>query len=187
MALRLFIGVELPGDVKRLLNDVSSSLKDQVPGARWVRPDNIHLTLKFLGSTPEDKLDDIVAALEGVVEDFRKFYFSLGEVGGFPSKKRARVLWVGVQHGAAELIALSKAIEDALAPLGFEREKREPTPHITIARINQPKSVEQAVAEIDLATCAGRLVNVDSLTIFQSRLKRSGAEYTPLRQISLNP
>ncbi len=83
---------------------------DEVDGARWVAPENIHLTLKFLGTTSDDKLDEIAAAIEETVSNFRKFYFSLDGLGAFPSTKRARVIWVGVHHGANELIGLSKAI-----------------------------------------------------------------------------
>jgi len=131
-------------------------------------------------------VDAIEEALKEGVQDFRKFAFSLGQIGGFPSTKRARVLWVGVQHGAAELIKLSQAVEEAVTPFGFEVERKPFKPHITIARFKTPKPIEEAISKIPIDSLAGRFVSVDGITIFQSRLKRSGAEYEPLRHIPLH-
>lgn len=157
----------------------------EIDGARWVAPENIHLTLKFLGATPDDKLDEIEAAVEKAVSGFRKFYFSLDELGAFPSAKRARVIWVGIHHGANELIELSKAIENAMAPLGFEPENKAFKPHITLARIKNPKPIEAALSKVPAEGFSGRVINVDGVVIFESHLKRTGAEYEPARFIPL--
>lgn len=164
---------------------MSETLEPTIEDARWLSKDNIHLTLKFLGSTPEESIDTIQSAIDNGIAGFRKFYFSLGELGGFPSANRARVLWVGVHHGAKKLVTLSHAVDEALAPLGFEPEKKPFKPHITLARIKTPTSISDAISKAPSDLFAGRLVNVDGVTIFQSRVRRSGAEYESLRFIPL--
>ncbi|MHB8841946.1 MAG: RNA 2',3'-cyclic phosphodiesterase [Candidatus Aquicultor sp.] len=186
--LRLFIGIELPLQIKHMLNDISLTLKNQLDStARWVAKDNIHLTLKFLGDTSQDKLDEIESAIGDAIQEFRKFYFTLGEMGAFPSARKARVIWVGVHHGAPELIELGKAIEKALEPLGYKRESKEFKPHITLARLKFPQPVGDALSRIPPETFPGRVINVDGITIFQSHLKPTGSEYTMLRYVNLNP
>ena len=160
-------------------------LKPSLDGARWVSPHNVHLTLKFLGPTTAEQINDVTSAIEQGSMGFRKFSFSLGDLGGFPSINRARVLWVGVRHGERELIRLNQAIEKALAPLGFEPEEKQYRPHITLARFKTPKSIADAISKVPTESLFGRFVNVDGITIFQSRLKRSGAEYEPLRHVPL--
>lgn len=157
----------------------------EIDSAKWVSSENIHLTLKFLGPAPEDKVDEIANAIEEAISGFRKFFFSLGGIGGFPNVRKARVLWVGVQYGKHELIALSKAIEEAMTELGFKPENKELKPHITLARIKTPLSIEKEIATVSLDELNGRVVNVDGITLFQSHLKRSGAEYESLRYIPL--
>lgn len=124
-------------------------------------------------------------AIERGTLGFRKFSFSLGQLGGFPSVNRARVLWVGVRHGESELIQLSQTIDKALAPLGFKPEDKQFKPHITLARLKAPKSIADAISSVPTDSFFGRFVNVDGITIYQSRLKRSGAEYESLRYIPL--
>lgn len=132
-----------------------------------------------------EQFDEIEAAIEKGISGFRKFAFSLGRFDGFPSTNRARVLWVGVRHGEPELIKLNQAIETALAPLGFKPEDKQFKPHITLARLRTPRSIADAVSEMPTDSFCGRFVNVDGVTIFRSRLKRSGAEYESLRHIPL--
>ncbi|MDI6716559.1 MAG: RNA 2',3'-cyclic phosphodiesterase [Actinomycetota bacterium] len=179
------MGLELPSRVQHQLFDIAEPLKNKLNTARWIAPHNIHLTLKFLGAVPEEKVGSINNALESAANRFRKFYFTLGELGGFPSKKRARVLWVGVHHGAEELVALSKAIDNELVPLGFEAEDKLFKPHITLARLKTPIPIEDAIAEVKVDKFLGTVVNVDSITLFRSHLTRVGAEYEALKQISL--
>lgn len=186
--LRLFIGIDLPLQIKHMLNDIETDLKSQLGDtARWVSKDNIHLTLKFLGDTPEDKVDEIEASIEHAVQNFRKFYFTLGGMGAFPTVRQARVIWVGVHHGAPEIVELSKAIEKALGRIGFKSELKAFKPHITLARLKMPKPVESALSSVSPDIFPGRVINVDGITIFESHLKPTGAEYTTLRYINLSP
>lgn len=187
LTARLFIGIELPVQIKRLLNDVSESLNSRVESAKWVPYENLHLTLKFLGETPDAKIDDVALSLRRAVAEYRKFYFSLGQLGAFPNQRKARVLWLGVTHGTPELVAISKSIDNELINLGYEKEKRGFSPHITLARIKIPSSVENAISAVDPNVCQGRIVNVNSITLFESRLMPSGAEYAPLEHFNLNP
>ncbi|MBS3908927.1 MAG: RNA 2',3'-cyclic phosphodiesterase [Actinobacteria bacterium] len=174
---RIFIGLDLPGRLKSELFEVSEQLKATIEGARWVARDNIHLTLKFLGSVPEEQSAEIETALRAKAAGFERFSFECGALGAFPNQKRARVLWVGVERGGREFVELSTLVEDALAPLGFTRDDKPFTPHITLARLNPPKPVEQALKTVPEAPYRGRNIPVEGITIFQSHLKPAGVEY----------
>ena len=175
---RIFIGAELPGRLRSELFEVSNQLKTSIESARWVARDNIHLTLKFLGSITEEQLADIESVLAAKAGVFKRFSFACGALGAFPNQKRARVLWAGIDKGAREFIELSKLVNTALEPLGFERDDKPFKPHITLARLNPPKSIEQPLRTVPEASYQGRSVPLEGITIFQSHLKPTGVEYT---------
>ncbi|MDI6815858.1 MAG: RNA 2',3'-cyclic phosphodiesterase [Actinomycetota bacterium] len=176
--LRIFIGLDLPGRLKGELFEVSNQLKATIEGARWVARDNIHLTLKFLGSITEEQLAETETALLSKAAAFNQFSFECGALGAFPNQKRARVLWVGVDRGEREFVELSMLVEDALEPLGFARDDKPFKPHITLARLNPPKPVEQALRTVTETPYQGRNIPVRGITIYQSHLKPTGVEYT---------
>ncbi|MDP2211603.1 MAG: RNA 2',3'-cyclic phosphodiesterase [Candidatus Aquicultor sp.] len=183
--LRIFIGVELPGRLKSELFEVSKQLKATIEGARWVARDNIHLTLKFLGSITEEQLAEIETALRSKAAAFKQFGVECGALGVFPNQKRARVLWVGADRGERELVDLSMLVEDALEPLGFARDDKPFKPHITLARLNPPKPVEHALKTVPEAPHQGQSIPVRGITIYQSHLKPTGVEYTSRAFIQL--
>ncbi len=104
---------------------------------RWVRSENVHLTLKFLGGIQEEVLGDLCAALEETCAGHAPFDVGLAGLGAFPSAQRARILWTGVGAGFDRLRALAADLEATLAPLGFEREERPYTPHLTLGRVRR--------------------------------------------------
>src|SRR3989442_1092556 len=123
--MRLFVAVDLPSEIRDALeSDVVARLRDAVPGARWTRPEGRHLTLKFLGEVADEGVDAVEDALAGTLEGAGPFDAARRELGAFPSFRRARVLWVGADEGAAAMPALAARVDDALEPLGFAREAR---------------------------------------------------------------
>ena len=135
--LRLFVACELPDDVRTALGHIQDDLRSASDGGagrlRWVRPEAIHVTLKFLGAVAESRLEAIRSALGAAVDPF-ELRLRAGTLGGFGGT-RLRVLWVGLEGDVEELASLAARVEGALAPLGFPREGRPFAAHLTLARV----------------------------------------------------
>lgn len=170
--IRLFVGVELPEDLRERL----ASLYTGVPGARWVSPENMHLTLRFIGEVANDVADDIHDALSMLRP--RRFDINLSGVGHFETGDEVRALWVGVERNA-ELTALRDRIESALVRIGLPPDGRRFTPHITLARLRDapPQRVSEFLAHNALFRAGP--IPVAHFTLFSSYLQHSGAIYTP--------
>jgi 2'-5' RNA ligase len=188
---RSFVAIELPDDARAALADLQRDLKAQAPpkAVRWTRPESIHLTLQFLGDVAPNQVEAIADALREVCADRTPFTFQLREVGVFPNPNRPRVVWAGIAEPSGALAALQKQVSQALATLGFEPEKREFTPHLTLGRAARDAR-RQELAELgDLITRfdigAFGQVFVDHVTLMKSDLKPSGAVYTPLAVVPL--
>lgn len=179
--LRLFIAVPLPEPMKGVLEGIQASWKKRAGAVRWVRPEGFHLTLKFLGSVPEAKVDEIREVMERVARDWDPFTVEVEGAGAFPSLRRARVLWVGVSDPQGKLKALFKALERGLRKLGFPEEDRPFHPHLTLGRVK---------GTADLSFVGGEEVRVGALEVrevvlFKSELRPEGAIYHPLASVPL--
>ena len=189
--IRVFIAVPLPQPLLRELASLQRRLGDQVPdrGVRWVRPESIHLTLKFLGDTSTEKLPEIKRALTAVARNVPVCTFSVAGLGCFPNPRCPRVVWVGVQEPTGRLAALQDSIEEVLTPLGYEPEGRGFTPHLTLGRVRRKvaRSDVERVGEVVSGTAVGLLaeVSADRFALIRSVLKPSGAEYTTLEEFPL--
>ncbi len=189
--IRAFIAVPLPKSLLDRLTDLQRKLKRQLPhrSVRWVRPEGIHLTLKFLGDTSAEKLPDIKQALAAVARHAPACPFTAEGLGCFPNTRRPRVVWVGVQEPTGRLVALQEAIEEVMTPLGYSPERRGFTPHLTIGRVRRKVShqdvaqVGEVIAETNVAASAE--VPADTFALIRSILKPSGAEYTHLAEFKL--
>ena len=150
---------------------------------RWLPPENLHLTLKFLGETPEPEISGLRGALAAVCGRHRAFDLDLRGAGAFPSARRARVLWVGVGEGSERLRTLAGDFEDALESLGFEREKRPFHPHVTVGRAGES---DARLEDQELDTGVGPLpFRAGSVELVQSRLSRGGAAYSTVASYQL--
>ncbi|HEX2230212.1 MAG TPA: RNA 2',3'-cyclic phosphodiesterase [Candidatus Binatia bacterium] len=184
--IRAFIAIEIDPAVLSRIGEATDVLRGKIPDIRWTLAANWHLTLKFLGGIEEKQVDLIGQALKRELSLFRRFTINAKGVGVFPDPRRPRVLWVGVEGKPLE--GLAESVEIALAPLGFEKEKRVFTPHLTIGRWRESKrknrELENAMEDWK-AYDFGRS-KVEEVTLFQSILKPAGAEYRPLRSVRLN-
>ncbi len=181
--VRSFVAIELPDGLKQELVGLIDRLRaDCPPVVRWVDPANIHLTLKFLGDVAADRLEAVLAALEASVEDFAPFRLEVGDLGVFPNPSRVRVVWVAVSGETGRLQALQRAVDDALAKLGFPGESRPFTPHLTLARVgDRAKSDErQAIGRLVAADEFRAAVpfDVDAVHLMRSRLTPGGAVHS---------
>jgi RNA 2',3'-cyclic 3'-phosphodiesterase len=175
--MRLFVAFDLPGAVRNALSTLVQRLKPECRAARWVRPESMHVTLKFLGETDPEKLADIRGALapirsaQPVDMDFRV-------LGFFPNEFKPRVMWCGVQ-ASPNLAELAAAVEQALEPLGFVRETRAFSPHLTLARMEPGDALENLVRAADaLKSYDFGAARESEFHLFESVLKPSGAQYS---------
>lgn len=190
--LRLFTAVELPDALRRQIAALQDDLRRRLPPkvVRWTNPDGIHLTLKFLGDTPADRVEAIAQAMTAAARGFAPFSFTVAGFGCFPNPRRANVLWAGVPEVPKELAGVQRALDLQLTRLGFERDKRPFSPHLTLGRVNQSISAadREKLAGVIAATEAGVLgaVPVAEMILFQSDLRPTGPVYTALARAALS-
>jgi RNA 2',3'-cyclic 3'-phosphodiesterase len=179
--LRLFLAINLPAEVRHDLSDVALPLRECAPELSWVTEPRLHLTLKFLGEQPAERVNEIERATAAVATAHREIVMAIGGVGAFPNFRRPRVVWMAVmQDPRLELV--HHDLEVAFQGMGFELEGRPFRPHITLARVRAPLSVEGAR---ELARAARRItyreeVAVASIDVMQSELTTHGSVYTTL-------
>ena len=189
--LRTFIAIPLSPLVVAKLADVQRALRRTCPeqAVSWVKPENIHLTLFFLGDILLERQSPIETALSVVARNVRPFTFSVKGAGAFPNLNRPRVIWVGLEEPTGQLALLHRAVNEAMASVGFQPEDRRFSPHLTLGRIRRRASREdaQTVGEALRQVEVGHLgdVTVKELIFFRSVLKSSGAEYTPLARFTI--
>jgi 2'-5' RNA ligase len=179
--MRLFIAVELAEEVRAVLKTGLSALKRDLPPARWVRAEGMHLTMKFLGEQPLELVEALDRAVPTAVASLRPVIVQLGGGGFFPHQHRPRVAWLGGQ--APGLDGWAKAVEDAAAELGIQREARPFSLHLTLARLERPWGAH-AVEDFMVRVGKWRFPELVArgLVLFESHLKPAGAEYTALRR-----
>lgn len=185
--LRLFLALELSGQQKHSLHNLQGNLKKNLSGMRWVRPENMHLTVKYLGDTAEDLLETLELEISEAVSSIEPFSIKYGKCGVFPSPQKARVIWVGLKEGNAETLNLHEKVENTIVKLGLASERRVYAPHLTLGRVRyqlSPSAVESIVAENILFETDYAIV--DGLILFQSHLTKQGAAYVPLYKATFN-
>ena len=184
--LRTFVAVEIPGEVRAALAAVQMHLKHRQVRARWVRPQGMHLTLKFLGGVPADRIPRAVDALQIAAGGHAAFSLTAAGIGVFPALRRPRVIWAGFSGGTGPLADLQAGVEENLAAAGFPREDRPFRAHLTIGRCSEaaaPAVMGEAVTSF-AGECFGAF-DVSEIVLFQSDLKPDGAVYTALARVKL--
>jgi len=183
--LRSFIAIELPDGVKSALAELRQELKKCKADIRWVKPDNIHLTLKFLGDTDEKIIGSIAEAVKTACIGYKKFTLEIKGVGVFPDIRAPRVLWAGISDNDS-LTGLQKSIEDGLVKLGYAVERRRFRPHLTLGRFKSSSGKEDLYDKIEEhKNISLGFMEVKSIFLIKSDLAPSGAEYTKIAGIEL--
>lgn len=180
MPVRAFIAIELPVRIRQRLDDIQRQIRS-VMGfkAIWVKPDAMHVTIKFLGSIEEERLDALVGQLSNV--SFEPFSVNVGHLGGFPSLQRPRVLWVGTGASPA-LTALHARIDETAEELGFPPDDHDFTGHITLARFKETPRLSEPIRRLISDIRVSERVEVGVFTLFRSTLTSKGPIYTALRR-----
>ena len=184
--IRAFIAFELPAHIVRIAAAVQKNLMDDGLKMRWVRPQNIHLTLKFFGELPTDDIGSVTRALTLATQDKTAMTLTVQGLGVFPNPRRPRVLWMGLGGEVEQLGILQTAVEESLSAEGFKRERRPFRPHLTLARIPDRFNSRRLPDAIEAAGDYGpQPLACSQLVLIQSRLDPRGAVYTPLARVAL--
>jgi 2'-5' RNA ligase len=183
--MRTFIAVELPPGVKRKIEEVQVPLKKTDTFVSWVKPGNVHVTLKFLGEVEEERIEDVFQGTETALKESKTFNLSLKDLGCFPNSKRPRVIWVGVDKGKDELSQMQRQIEEELFKFEFPKEERSFSAHLTIGRVKSPRNIEELTRRMDNTKFQTEEVRIDEVVVMKSQLHPQGAIYTPLKKIKL--
>jgi len=183
--MRLFVAIDLPSNIKKKLANIQARLKEANAGVRFVSPEGIHLTLKFLGEVAEDRVGKVIEALAENVPRISPFNLKVEGLGAFPSISRPRVVWAGVK-APDELLTLAEEIEKAMVKLGFPKEERDFSPHLTLCRIKSPRGIDRLIKivmeEKDISL--GEFT-ADGYFLIQSILRPEGARYIKIRRFNL--
>lgn len=187
--MRTFIALELPGEIKSSLAKLQEELKTSQADVKWVEPENIHLTLKFLGEIEEKKLDKINKILEDIAGEKKYFPIRISNLGAFPKINFPRVIWIGIDKGDEEVKKIAKKLEDGLAEIGIQREDRPFSSHITIGRTKSALNRDKLIQGLN--NLANKLSEenlefvVKKITLFKSALTPKGPVYEILRETNL--
>lgn len=179
--MRVFIALELDPRTRRDLARAIQRLDDGARGVRWVRPEQLHLTLKFLGDVPETEVPEACDLLDELADSNDPFDMTVRGLGCFPEQGAVRILWAGLDEPTGRLERLQRDIEELFAGEGYQPEHREFMPHITIARVKEGAHHaalrERIAARGDFR---GGISHVKEIVFFQSILGRDGAQYAPI-------
>jgi RNA 2',3'-cyclic 3'-phosphodiesterase len=184
---RTFIAVEVSDGARGRAAELIRRLRASNAKVSWVVPENMHITLKFLGDQSDDDLAVICRSVLDAVAEVPAFDFLCHGAGAFPNLQRPRTVWIGVTEGAAEFVHLHEAVESALAARGFRRENRALTPHLTLGRVRGGGDAQQELGRL-IAAHADFPVGLsatDEVLVMASHQRRSGAEYEVLARAPL--
>jgi 2'-5' RNA ligase len=187
--MRTFIAIELPENIKNSLAKLQEELKATGADVKWVQPQNIHLTLKFLGERDDKKVKRISEILDEVAKVHTAFQIQINALGAFPNLNSPRVIWVGIDQGDVETKNIFKDLEDLICKVGIPKEDRAFSSHITIGRTRSPAGREkltqaitilgEEIGKVNLTFTAG------SITLFKSTLTPKGPIYEVLKAANL--
>jgi len=189
--LRTFIAIELDETVRIAIGRVQGKFKRAAPPGvvKWVAPDSIHLTLKFLGDTPRSRISQIEAVLQAACVTYAPFEFSVEGRGCFPNFHRPRVIWVAVRDKGQTLARLQRDVERRVAPIGWPTEERGFSPHLTLGRVAKgaDRAIDEAIGQIVEQSVVEQIgvQRVTAVSLIQSDLRPAGPVYTRLLSVPL--
>lgn len=187
-SVRIFIAIEIPAELKKEITSVQQRLRPHFSRARvsWVRPDNIHLTLRFIGDVPSARIGELIQSCEDVTLK-PAFGLHLHSIGFFPNARKPKVVWCGYEN-SEELNSVQQLVEDAVVKLGFTPEGKAFVPHLTMARIKEISSKPDAPFYADMTKVEAEIKSiplsvrhtVHEVRLIKSVLSPKGSEYTTL-------
>jgi len=184
--MRTFIAVGISSEAREKIAQIQAEFRKGDPDVKWVEPKNLHITLKFLGEVGEEKLSGVIEKTSFAVSGISNFRVHLWGLGSFPNLRSPRVVWVGVNEGKTELKNLSERIEENLSYLGFAKEKREFSSHLTIGRVRSPRGRGKLTKKIeDRERYDVGEFSVDRVLVMESQLSSKGPTYRIIKEVNL--
>ncbi len=181
---RLFVAIDLPPEAKEIIYKTSNKFLEAKKNIRQVKSDNIHITLKFLGNVKKEYLPSLTTELNSCAKKTEAFKFRIkNRIDAFPNIRKASIIFVGVEEGGRKIEKIFTDIEPGLKQINISKEKRRFVPHATLARVKQKTDISEL--EKDIVFRKLPEVSCDRITLFESRLKPSGAEYYILEEFIL--
>ncbi len=177
---RIFTAIDISDEAQMKVAHYIENIRDEFPNLRvgWERAEKLHLTLKFLGDVDEKQLSNLIEAVEKTAEEFSNFNLQISETGAFPSPRNARILWLGGRDEQENLRRLNEILETECERKGFEKEKRNFKPHLTIARLREPPKSKELVGKHLRNDFASIEFAVSEIVIYKSRPQKSGSIYS---------
>jgi 2'-5' RNA ligase len=176
------VAVDVPSDHLARVQELTAPLRAALDGARWTPESNQHITVKFLGSTPSERLSAVAGVCAQVAATHTSAQVHLNELGAFPSLRRARVLWMGIDDPAGVLERVAGALDRGFEALGHAREARAYTPHLTLARMKAPAPIRGPLPIVPTELSP---FSIDHLSLYRSHLSPRGAVYEALERFAL--
>ena len=187
MEIRCFVALNLPPELKGRLAELEARLKEARADVSWVKPENIHLTLKFLGGVEETRIPLIKRAIQEGLRGGGPLVLSLAGLGVFPNPRSPRVIWVGVEGDTERMEKLQKRLEQALEGVGFPREARSFSPHMTLGRMRSRQGTAGLMELVErLGEYRAGSIEAESIELMRSQLHPAGAIYTILESFPLS-
>jgi RNA 2',3'-cyclic 3'-phosphodiesterase len=183
--IRTFVCIDIPESIKVRIEKLQHDLRHIDAQISWVKPTNIHLTLKFLGDVPKANIPMVNTAVTHATGCCSPFQVTVGSAGCFPSSRNPSILWIGISRVSEDLLKLRDAIEEQLAQQDFKRETKKFTPHLTIARIRNPRNAGQVADAFMTCGFADESFQAGEIIVMASHLSPQGSIYTPQAVIPL--
>ncbi len=179
--VRAFIAIELNETLRRQLEAAQKRLKTSGADVKWVEPKNIHLTLKFLGDVPKEKIDELCVAIECGLKGFKKFEFQVSDLGSFPPKGTPRIVWAGVSLGDDLLSQIVASLEKHIAPFYEKKDDKKFSAHITLGRVRSAKNIQALISLLKQNITLSEKQFIEHITLFKSDLTPAGPAYSIIK------
>jgi 2'-5' RNA ligase len=188
MEIRSFLAFELPLEIKKIISHVSQEMKGTLRNVRWVRTENIHITMVFMGNVPADDIESLGQPVGEVCGKYGTLDIALTGAGFFGSRRNPRVLWIGLKGDIERMSLFRDDLQATLRPYGINKEKRRFSPHLTLGRFRWKSGEEKQLDEIlsQYEDLKGPVCSLNELVLFKSDLTPKGALYTRLNAWTLD-
>jgi len=187
MTIRVFVAIEIDSEIKNKLSEYLSKLKRTGADVKWVSPENIHLSLKFIGYIETETIINLSGIINEAVSGIGPFSISIGNIGAFPSLKKPRVIFACVQERANNLLRIYENLDKGVEQLGIQKESKKYVGHITLGRVKSQKNISKLKNTLNSGTeCYFGLEKVTSLSLMRSKLTPTGPIYSRLNNFILN-
>jgi len=184
--MRLFIAFELSAEVKRQLREFENQITLDGAKLRWLKEEQLHVTIKFLGEVGDEQLSDVKNVLQPLAREASPFSVTVLGSGVFPARGPVRIIWAGVDDAEERILPLQQIVERECEKTGFKREERPFRPHITLARVKDDRTRGALRKRVEAAPIEAREQLIDAVTLFQSKLSANGSEYSVVEKVEFN-